>query len=710
MPQKTTAKRLNFISTYDPDKFGETELMREFYLERDDARSYFFSNIKPRLDRSYKLYIAYNGDRQKEIQKWQANIFVPYVQAVVETLMPRILDARPDFGVQGRTPESQAKAAKLEYLLDYYWEKAGMDNITENFVRSAMVYGTGFLQAYWKKDVRTLKFLRTNDLTKKMTWKEEERTFYDAPSADWVDNYALWYDWRNREAKEKRFWFKRLVLSKQEIERRYPYADPKKMALITPGGDILDYAQVRLDVKSNQQDISRGRGITADPSNTYNTAGVGSYFQNNSYNDLYEVFEWHRPLEDKYAVIVNNVPILKGDKESGVIPNPYDFKETPFIAVPYLKIPGEFEGYGIPMILENPQIMLNMIKNQRLDAVTLNIHKMWIVNPLANIDKKELVTRPFGIIYSTDPQGVREVQFSDIKQSAYQEEKLIKDDMRYASGVDDFSMGMGGGASSATEVRHLREATIERVRLFVNHLGESFTTLQQYWISMTQQFFTEAMTLRIIGKSGQVEFPLIAKDDLMGEFDFKATVQPSIAGQNEIKKKQDMDLLQLLTGFPDIVDPKKLIAKVLYDWNWDYNEIATQAQPASPEGAMMGDQPLPQESGLPPETPPEGAINPDVMAQAMSLLGGPQLVSNPNPAAPSGFTEAGSPISLDPNMIPPTAPAVEGAPALGRLPISTTNNPRGLNRGGKVNTNIPSGNNNASTESSLMNRAGNIQR
>ena len=91
---------------YSASDFGETELMRQFYLQRDEARTYFLANIKPRLDRSYKLYVAFNGDRQREISKWQANIFVPYVQAVVETLMPRVLDARPDFGVQGRTPES----------------------------------------------------------------------------------------------------------------------------------------------------------------------------------------------------------------------------------------------------------------------------------------------------------------------------------------------------------------------------------------------------------------------------------------------------------------------------------------------------------------------------------------------------------------------------------------------------------------------------
>ncbi|MCK9369574.1 hypothetical protein M0R04_06675 [Candidatus Dojkabacteria bacterium] len=680
---------------YSPNDFGEEDLQRDYSTQLDDARSYFLSNIKPRLDRSYKLYIAYNGDRAKEIQKWQANIFVPYTQSVIETLMPRILDARPDFSVQGRNAEDQSKAKKLEKLADYYWEKADMDGKVEDFIRSAMVYGTGFLQVFWKKDVRELEFLRSNNLNGKLVWKKEKRTFYDAPCAEWVDNYNLWYDWRNVGAKDKRFWFKRAVITKQEIERRYPMADPKKMALIRPGGDVLDYAQIRRDVKLNHEEISRGRDMVT-PQYNYNTSGLAGFFQNNSYNDLYEVFEWHRPLDDRFAVMVNGVPILKG----GEIPNPYDFKETVFIAVPYLKVPGEFEGYGIPMILENPQIMLNMIKNQRLDAVTLNIHKMWIVNPLANINKKELVTRPFGIIYSTDPQGVREVEFSDVKSSAFEEEKLIKSDMRYASGVDDFSMGESGASASATEVRHLRESTIERVRLFINHLADSFATLQRYWLSMTQQFFTKDMILRVIGNNGEIEFPLIAKDDIMGEFDFKATILPSIAGQNEIKKKQDMDLLQLFMNLPPelgLVDMKKVIAKVLYDWNWDYTDIAPDKQP---EGLISGDGAgaIPgQELPLPPpsqETPTPGQGGP--LEAALALLGKKPITTSIQPASP--FAEAAMPIPLVPGQMPPTAP--------------DTTNPRGLNRagGGRVNTNIPSGNKNANPTSALLNRVNNIQR
>jgi hypothetical protein len=699
---------------YNPADFSknEEELLRKFRLQRDDAKDYFTQIIKPRLDRSYKLYVSYNGDRAKEIKSWQANIFVPYVHAVVETLMPRILDARPDFTIQGRSEDDQMKVPKLQQLLDYDWEISKADDAAENVTRASLINGIGFLQVYWKKDERDLSFLETTDLAEsKYTWIQKKVIFYDAPYVEFVDNYALWYDWRNIEGKSKQFWLKRLILTGEEIKRRYPMAEKKRlnMALAKNNGDLTDYASVRNDVKLNHEDIVKG----ADYGHT--SSGILSN-RNQNQGDvelaMHEVFEWWRPFEDKYCVMVNEVPIFKGAE----MPIPYDFKEAPFIEFPYLRLPGEFEGYGIPMILENPQLMLNMIKNQRLDSTTLSIHKMWVVNPLANIDKNELVTRPFGIIYSTDPGGVKEIQFSDIKQSAYREEDQLKADMRYASGVDDFSMGAGGSAGSATEVRHLRESTLERVRLFVNHLGSGFSTLMRYWISMHRQFYTNPMTIRILGESGQEEFPVIEQDDLMGEFDFKATVNPSIAGMNDIKKKQDMDLFQLLSTMP-FVDVKKLTSKLLYDWNWNVEAIskseeelqqeqmAQQQQQIGPDGQPLpvgpegpggpGGQPAP--GGMPPELQAAmmgggmpGAEGGDMKSQIMQKLG---------LGGASPFKEAQMPINLLQAQNPP--PTAKGVPAKG--------NSRGLNRGGKVNTNIKT-NNRSNPESSLMNRALNIQR
>jgi hypothetical protein len=707
------------IDTYNSSDYGqgEVDLISKFYLQMNDARGYFLNYVKPRLDRSYKLYVGWIGDRKLEIQPWQSNIFVPYVQAVVETLIPRILDARPEFSVQGRGEDDQIKAEKQQYLQDYFWELAKMDPTNEALVRACLMYGTGYLQVSWKKDVRKYKFLDTKDILKKPKYKEEERVFYDAPFCEHVDNYSLWYDWHNTARENKQYWFKRLVLSAPEIRRRYPGADKKRMemALDRPGGDLNDYASVRFYTKTNHELIVKGA-----PQYMAGNRGFGGEKYHVSHDmklRMYEVFEWWRPFEDAYSVIVNYVPILKNAE----IPIPFDFKEAPFIDVPYLRLPYEFEGYGIPMILENPQIMLNMIKNQRLDAATLSIHKMWVVNPMANINKEELVTRPFGIIYSMDPNGVREVQFSDIKSSAYREEDMLKSDMRYASGVDDSSMGVGGSAGSATEVRHLRESTLERVRLFVNHLGDAYADVMRYWMSMQRQFFTKNMQIRILGEDGREMFPIIEQDDLKGEFDYRAAVLPSISGQNDVEKKQNMDLFQLLINMP-FVDAQKLVGKTLKPFNYSLDSVKKsegeslppEAQGAPAAGDPMGaGAPPPGMEGMAgaPAAPPgmdqlmagmpeQGGnlplphqqLDPQALATALQMIrgGGAESAAPPMDMS-SSFGAAASPINLLGGANPPTLkgiPPSAANPAVGRVIGTSTTNPRGLNMGGKVNTNI----------------------
>jgi hypothetical protein len=642
-----------------------------------------------------------------------SNVFVPYTQAVVETLKPRILDARPDFSIQGRNQDDQLKSPKVQTLHDYTWEIAKADTTLEDVVGSSLIMGMGYIQVYWKKDERTNKFLSTKDFSSnKLKWVEKKKVFYDAPYMEWVDNYELWYDWHNTEESSKEYWFRRKLLTEEAIKRRYPLADKERMdiALGGNGGNLTDYASVRNEVKLNHSKISKGNN------NLSSSYGLGGDKYNTTDLKMHEVFEWLRPLDDEFGVMVDDVPILKS--KTGVIPNPYDFKESVFIGIPYLRIPGEYEGYGLPMILENPQIMLNMIRNQRLDAATLNIHKMWIINPLANINKEELVVRPFGIIYSQDPNGAREVVSSDIKPSAYKEDEILKGDMRYSSGVDDFSMGVGGGSSSATEVRHLRESTLERVRLFVNHLGDGLSKVMRYWTSMWRQFGPNEIIARVIGDNGKIEFPLIEQDDLDGSFDFKCTVIPSIAGQGEIKKKQDMDLFQLLSQVqkpgpvgPDgqsvpvpIVDIEKLVSKLLYDFDWDYEDLKPEEQPSQPNPAemmgMMGEQP-----GVNPEPKLGGRqIPPEIAKQALALIGSPMPEQGFNAGNQMG--EMSSPINLlKAGSLPPT---------VGGINKGKTTNPRGLNMASKkgvakVNTNIPvSASYDMGTQ--IANRTNNLQR
>ena len=100
-------------NVYQPSDWGDVDvdLRRLFWLEMPDARNYFLTVTKPRMDRAYKLYIGSTSDRQRLIKPWQSNVSVPYAQAAVETLVPRIIDARPDFTVRGRSEDDTTPTA-----------------------------------------------------------------------------------------------------------------------------------------------------------------------------------------------------------------------------------------------------------------------------------------------------------------------------------------------------------------------------------------------------------------------------------------------------------------------------------------------------------------------------------------------------------------------------------------------------------------------
>ena len=110
--------------------------------------------------------------------------------------------------------------------------------------------------------------------------------------------------------------------------------------------------------------------------------------------------------------------------------------------------------------------------------------------------------------------------------------------------------------------------------------------------------------------------------------------------------------------------------------------------------------------GMPPEQGPS-TENPyiprDVLQNALSMLRNPQeaLAQAGAAGGASPFGEASNPINLLNSR---------GAPPTPRgIPAPQTSNPRGMNRGGKVNTNVAS-NKKTSTESNLLNRAASIQR
>ncbi len=120
---------------------------------------------------------------------------------------------------------------------------------------------------------------------------------------------------------------------------------------------------------------------------------------------------------------------------------------------------------------------------------------------------------------------------------------------------------------------------------------------------------------------------------------------------------------------------------------------------------MVGPGGMPAPGVLPPGGPQPAGLPPGGPGGASPVAGGgkiPPRIAKMLGAQASPFAELASPVNLLKGGAPPTPKGVGGKGGGGA-------NTRGMNRGGKVNTNIAQKPGNG-PEAQLMNRASNIQR
>lgn len=636
------------------------KVMRRF----EDAKQQWVYLNRDRYDQFYKNFRDYGEDRMQSLKKlggqsWMSNLFVPLTASHVRALQPRVIESRPEMRVLGRSKADHAKAQKVQTVLEYIWDKSNIDSELRKLVWTALVYGTTFGKVIWSQK-RRAQYQPDYDKSVEDPKLIEDSLYYDDPDFQAVDAYDLYPDPTATSMENMRFLCQRYVMTKEEIVKTW--LNLKNLEFVSAGGDTADYKSIRREVprtkfadrRKNATASSTGDGGTLSSKN----AAIG--------NELYEVIEY---WEDDRLVVIANRVIIKD------IPNPYPTKEIPYVRLVYEELPFEMYGVGVVEQIEQVQYGLNTIRNQRIDNVTMAIHKMFIVNPLALVDENDLTTRPFGIIRTPDPNAVKPVEFGDIKQSAYNEDSLMVETAKFATGIDDFSRGIGGPASlTATAVTAQKESTSDRVKNFVRNMEtEVFSKTMRLWISYIQAFYPTKKISRINDdkdgmdevevldvevrseENGEIAFPVIEKDDVKGFFDFRVASNSTVAGTQDLKLKKVLELMdRAISGGMNpatgeqIIDLRALWGDVLIAYGYDPSTLLVQKEePQAPGDISQGPQ------------LPAGVDSSDAAMKLLGLFGsGPESGLN----APEGGSGQSRPGGVTP---PPQLPALKA-----EIPIS----------------------------------------
>lgn len=609
-----------------------TKELQKYNSEYDGAKKNFLYYFKPEFDRGYKLFSSYNGDRAAELEQtndgeiWQSNVFIPQVFAYIKTFLQKTVGITPDFKLEGKNSDA------MKDLILWLWEVGMSDDLIDYFLQ-VFICGTTIGKDFLRKETKKTrkKEISIIEKIKKLVFKTETSKITFRPDFDPVDIYNFYPHPRMKKMSDPFPVFHRYVLTLDEMKAQYPDVPSSKWTqfvdkdgvVTKSGGDTTDYAYVRKEVliqlrKSLRETTKASSPIEGNPNNPVQMPTTDE--------KLFEVVE--RWTDDMMTVFLpmDGTPIEIKDGE-----NPYDHQEKPFSRTGFFPRAFSFYWLGIPKLVDHLQELLNSVTNQRVDAITMKIHSMIAAAPVALPGYKQstISIRPLGILWTNDPNSVRELKFGDVNSSAFIEPDHIKEAMRIAVGIDEYTTTAGADTKqTATVASFMREATLEGVKLFLIMLRGSYIMHFEHWICMVKQFWTTKGVMPDKAVAILMRHGLITPEteNIEGLFDDEYEISlestSALASSSELKKAKDLELWALIKDVDQIVDSEtgtiysvkkfKILMKLFEDYGWEPDNYIseTNQQVVTPPA----DQVTPPGTGMPAagETPavdmPEDAV------------------------------------------------------------------------------------------------------
>ena len=183
-----------------------------------------------------------------------------------------------------------------------------------------------------------------------------------------------------------------------------------------------------------------------------------------------------------------------------------------------------------------------------MDNVTLVINRMFEVVRSANIEEEEFISAPGKVFRSNIPNGIREITTPDVTASAYNEEKLIKEDIQQTSvGTSNVDIPAINRSETATGILAVQEAGDTRTEYKVKNLKNAVKKIWRMILALDQTLIDKDYIVRIKGPQG-VGFEKLSPSSIKGNFDIDVEVESQ---QNRLVKKQEaMQLYQLALKTP----------------------------------------------------------------------------------------------------------------------------------------------------------------
>jgi hypothetical protein len=229
-----------------------------------------------------------------------------------------------------------------------------------------------------------------------------------------------------------------------------------------------------------------------------------------------ELVRYYNKRTDKYIVLANDVVIRNG-------PLPYNHKQLPFVVHRFVKKEGQFYGFGLPAILENPQTYSEILMSMHLEQAMINSAPPMLYNTQygEDIDAWERygAGQKIGINGPIDDSVVRWMPTSNpnLEYNSIQQELETKSIQM--TGINPMAYAVPKAGEAVRTHMMTMESTLKIVRKYIKYWGEGWVEgtwmdirlMQQFWPLLYKEEFDgnerikKYQTIRTEGKDIEIE-------------------------------------------------------------------------------------------------------------------------------------------------------------------------------------------------------------
>jgi hypothetical protein len=459
----------------------------------------------------------------------RSRLRVPWAWQQVEAIKPRIMDPDPSFEFLPVETNDIEYSQALNKLVRQQLSADRFNLEQSGFVEDGLVRGLAIGKVIWLSEIQTIRERPKPNLMQSLFGIRPEPVtrqvlVTNRPTILYVDPFDFVWDPAATNDKNWQYVFHRSWLTMAELKQRQEIGLYKDVAKVADN-ESSDSTEERSVKESSEESKAKRAGKYAI---------------------------WERWSRDGTVMVMCGETVLRDD------PNPYFHGDIPFAVYRSQPTPRSMVGVSEVEKIEHLQEAIWTRDNQRIDAVSLALNTVLIVDPTIP-NARSISFQPGQKIYATPGQRIDQLTLDPLQIPGFEETQNYLGAMQQMTGASPYLTGSdpsfsGVDQNTATGASIMQEEGGKRMMIKKLEYRLFEARLAKLMVQLNHQYLSAVELKRILGDDAQY-VKVQAPEDIPMFLDVIPKGMDEMMTQST-KRQENIELLNVLGGlngmqFPD---------------------------------------------------------------------------------------------------------------------------------------------------------------